>query len=210
MRATILTLLMVALPSLLVAQDAGIEVGGRVIGPDATPLPGQEVVLHRVDLTGGATIAETVSADDGSFSMTAGSSSDTSAVYFVAARHDGELYIGAPFKPGSPGTLEQEIQVGVPGMSASAMLGQAPEGGVAMPATGRPATSRNWLLLVVPLLGVAAVALFMMIPRSSIPEQRALLIRIAELDERAASSAGSDTDGLIAERSELMTRLRSG
>lgn len=190
------------------AQQPDVSAAGRVVGPDGAPLPGQDVVLHRVDAAGGATIAETVSDADGAFTMTAAASADTSAVFFVAARHAGELYIGPPFKPGMPGTMVQQIQVGVPGMSASAMLAQ--DGGTTLPPTGmRPATSRNWLLLLVPLFGVAAVALSIVVPRRRIPEKRSILIRVARLDESAATAQQADRGQLLAERTRLMTQLRT-
>lgn len=209
MRLSLFTLLVMGLMHTgAAAQQADVSAAGRVLGPDGTPLPGQDVVLHRVDAAGGATIAETVSDADGAFSMTAAATADTSAVFFVAARHAGELYIGPPFKPGMPGTMDQQIQVGVPGMSASAMLAQ--DGGTALPPTGtRPVTSRTWLLLLVPLLGVAAVALSVIIPRRRIPEDRALLIRVARLDETAATAPPAHREQLLAERARLMTQLRT-
>lgn len=209
MRLLLIALLMTGLlHTTAAAQLPDVSAAGRVLGPDGTPLPGQDVVLHRVDAAGGATIAETVSGADGTFAMTAAATADTSAVFFVAARHAGELYIGPPFKPGMPGTMDQQIQVGVPGMSASAMLAQ--DGGTTLPPTGpRPVTSRTWLLLLVPLFGVAAVALSILIPRRRIPEDRALLIRVARLDESAAMAPSADREQLLLERAQLMTQLRT-
>lgn len=210
LRLIVVLVIGLALPLAAAAQAPQVAAGGRVLGPDTMPLAGQDVVLHRVDEAGGSTIAEVVTDEAGRFAMSAAAGADTSAVYFVAARHDGELYIGPPFKPGAPGSMDQVIQVGVPGMSASAMLGQA-QGGSVLPQTGgRPATSRTWLLLLVPLLGVAAVAVFMLIPRTSIPQQRRLLIRVAELDERATAAAPAERDELRTARAEIMARLRTG
>jgi hypothetical protein len=75
---------------------------------------------------------------------------------------------------------------------------------------GRPLTNRNWLLLIIPLVGVVAVALYALVPRSRIPPDRALLIRIAELDERMSSAPDAQRESLLEERSRLATRLRSG
>ncbi|MEX0906775.1 MAG: hypothetical protein WD054_00485, partial [Gemmatimonadota bacterium] len=102
-------------PARSAALQAPLTVEGRVIGPDGAPQADQVMMLHRVDRSGGATIAETSSGADGSYVLTAPASTDTSAVYFVAARYDGDLYIGAPFRQGQPDRLAQLIQVGVAG-----------------------------------------------------------------------------------------------
>jgi hypothetical protein len=198
-----------AVPSLRVAaqQPAAQEVivRGHVLGPDEAPLPGHRVVLHRVDAAGGATIAETMSDDGGRFELSAESSADTAAVYFVASRYDGELYIGDMFRP-TPGTTEQTIQVGVAATSATAMMeGQ-------MPIRQPPASgaSRNWLLLGIPLLGIAGVLVYMLIPRDRIPPQRAALIRVAELDERLENALPAQRESLLEQRRQLIEQLRGG
>jgi hypothetical protein len=192
-----------------VGQQGEIMVAGMAVGPDNEPLAGQRVVLHRVDAGGGATIAEAETDPDGSFVMSAPATADTSALYFVAARYEGELYIGPPFRADQASAADQLIQVGVPGMSATALLEDAQGGfGAAMP-SGRPATARNWLLLIIPLVGVAGVALFMLVPRSSIPEDRRLLIQVAELDERMTTAPQAQRETLAAEREQIMARLRA-
>jgi hypothetical protein len=186
------------------AQD--VTVRGRVIGPDTEALGGQRVVLHRVDAAGGATIAEAVSAADGSFELSATVPADTGAVYFVAARYDDELYIGPPFRP-SEGATEQMIQVGVPAMSATAMMAEGQE--PLMPARRRPTESRSWMLLIIPLLGVAGVAAYALMPRNQIPRERTLLIRVAELDERMMTAPPAQKDSLLEERRQLIAQLQA-
>jgi hypothetical protein len=209
-RAVLLAILCaLGLPVLAHAQDAAqtITVRGLVLGPDNRPLADQRVVLHRVDTSGGATIAETQSAADGSFELIAQAEPDTSALLFVAARYDEELYIGPPFRPGDITSLDQQIQVGIPAMSATAMMeqGQGPPMRV-----GRPATARNWMLLLIPLLGVLGVAVYALVPRSSIPEDRARLIRVAELDERLDTAPDAQREAMLQERARLMAELREG
>src|SRR5690606_30584172 len=180
---------------------------GRVIAADGTPLPGQPVVLHRVQGGSGATIAEAAADATGAFTLSVSEQTDTSAIYFVATRHEEELYIGRAFRSGDPSSAEQVIQVGVPGTSASALL----SGGTAAPQPmGRAVTSRNWLLLVIPLFGVAAVAAYTLLARGRMPKDRALLIRVAELDERMTAAPAAQRDSLLAERDRLMTQLRAG
>jgi hypothetical protein len=185
-----------------------ITVRGRVIGPDNAPLADQRVVLHRVDASGGATIAETRSAEDGFFTLSATAEPDTSAVLFVAARYDDELYIGPPFRAGDMTAMDQQIQVGVPSMSATAML----EGGDALPMPRRrpPQGLPTWLLVVIPLLGVVGVAAWALLPRSHVPAERALLIRVAELDERMDSATDAQRAAMRDERRRLIAQLREG
>lgn len=186
-----------------------IMVAGTAVGPDNAPMAAQRVLLHRVDASGGATIAEAETDEDGRFVMSAPASADSAAVYFVAARHEGELYIGPPFRGDQGSATDQLLQIGVPGMSATSLLEEAQGGfGAAMP-TGRPATSRNWLLLIIPLVGVAGVALFMLVPSSRIPDDRRLLIQVAEMDERMTTAPQAQREALLVEREQLMARLRS-
>ena len=189
------------------AQQASGSVPGRIIGPDDAPLAEQSVVLHRVQGARGETVATAVTGADGGFVLEFPLDADGEALYFVATRYAGELYIGAPFRAGEQNPPAQVIQVGIPGTSATAML----EEGTAMPRPiGRPATSRTWLLLVIPLLGVAAVAVYALIPRSRVPPERQLLIRIAELDERISSAPNGQRASLHQERSRLADQLRAG
>ncbi|CAN5688342.1 hypothetical protein BH23GEM9_BH23GEM9_14260 [soil metagenome] len=196
-------MMVLLLPQALHAQD--VTVRGRVIGPDGAPLAEQRVVLHRVDTQGGATIAEALSGADGGFELNAQVIPDTAAVYFVAARYDEELYIGPPFRPLDGSAMDQLIQVGIPAMSATSMLA-----GDELPRqVGRPATNRNWLLLLIPLLGVAAVAVYALLPRKSIPRDRTLLIRVAELDERMETAPPAQRTSLLEERQHIMNQLRA-
>lgn len=188
------------------AQAQELVVRGRVIGPEGAGVAEQRVVLHRVDTGGGATIAEALSGEDGGFELRTPATTDTTGVYFVAARFDGELYIGPPFRPTDEVAAEQIIHVGIPSMSATAML--AEDGAGTIPLGPPPSTSRAWLLLVIPLLGVVGVGVYMMLSRRGIPKQRALLIEVAELDERMAAATAAQRAALQDERHRLMARLR--
>lgn len=193
------------LPTAVAAQQ-DMVIQGRIIGPEGAALPGQPVMLHRVQGGAGATIAEATADSTGRFRLGVAEQTDTTAIYFVATRHEGELYIGRAFRIGEPSAAEQVIQVGVPGTSASALLG----GGVAAAQPmGRAVTNRNWLLLLIPLLGVSAVAVFALLRSARMPQDRALLIRVAELDERMASAPGAQRDTMLEERGRLMAQLRA-
>ena len=182
-----------------------LTVRGVVIGPDAKPVADQVVVLHRVSQGGGETVAQDTSSADGRFVLVAPATEDTAAVYFVAGRFADEMYLVPPFRA-DEGATDQILQVGVPGTSASSLLGSAP--GVAPQAVVRPATSRRWLLFAIPLVAVAAVAIFLLLPGRRISEDRAALIRIAELDERMPLATAAQREQLGTERATLIARLR--
>jgi hypothetical protein len=209
---TVSVLLAVAfttLPSAVAAQQDTLEIRGRVLGPDNSGVAGQRVLLHRVAGMEGANIAETTTSEDGAFVLRAESLGDTVGVYFVATRYEGELYIAPAFRAiDVAGGLTQDLQVGVPGTSATALLEGAGQGAAPI-AMGRPATSRNWLLLIIPLLGVAAMALYALVPRTRMAPDRALLIRIAELDERMMTAPAGQRENLAEERARLVLQLRA-
>lgn len=195
-------------PGALSAQSE-MEVRGRVTGPDNAPIANHRVVLHRVaGEEGGVSMATVSTSETGEFVLRAPTPADTSAVYFAATLYDGELYLGPMFRPQQAGLVSHDIQVGVPGTSANAMF-EAGGQGAAIP-MGRPRTNRNWMLLAIPLLGVAAVAIYALVPRGRIAPERALLIRIAELDERMTRATPAQVQDMKEERSRLVLQLRDG
>jgi hypothetical protein len=202
--ALYLLLLTALLPASLAAQQ--VTVRGQVLGPGAQPMPDLRVVLHRVDATGGATVAETTSAADGGYELGAPASDDSEAVYFVAARYGEELYIGDPFRAEEAGR-PMLLQVGDPANSASALLAEA-EGAPVQ--RGRPATPTSWLLLIVPLLGIAGVAVWYLVPHQKVSPERALFIRVAEIDERMDTAPQGQRESLLHERAQLIEQLRAG
>ncbi len=211
----VLALLLCALALPLRAQEAAdsVVLEGRAVGPSGEPVDGQVVVLHRVAAGSGATVATDTAGPDGRFVLVARDLTPSAdATYFVAARYQGELYIGAPFQPPLPDGVDYTVQVGVPGTSASAMMGggaapaQAP--GVAVEA---PFPYTTWLFLIIPLLVMALAAGYMLTRRRTPATRRRLLVQIAELDEThdAALAAGHVADSTLywAERRALLEQL---
>lgn len=209
-RAALVLVLALLLPlDLLHAQT----LTGRVIGADGKPVKDQAVLLHRVQGNSGATIAQATTEADGRFTIKSDSVSTPDAVFFLATRWEGELYIGEAFR--APfATAEQVLQVGVPGTSASALLGDGTQGGPRAPAAtmppgstgGAPATGSKWLLFAVPaiaLLGVAAY--FALRSRVAISPRRRLLRQIAELDLEQGSAPDA---AYHVRRAELLEELR--
>jgi hypothetical protein len=189
------------------ASGQEIVVRGVVIGPDGSPLAIDRVVLHRVDSSGGATVAQAATGADGRFVLNAPAARDTAGVYFVAARYQEELYIGQPFRPAMQGTPDQVLQVGVAANSASALLANAEAGA---PAVRRARRSRNAFLFIVPLVIAAAAVFYLIVPRRRIAPRRAMLIRLAEIDERLPDAPQGQRDSLRDERTRLVDQLRAG
>lgn len=198
----------------LPAQETdSIRVTGRVIDAAGAPVAGHEVLLHRVADGAGATIAVDTTDDDGAFTLAAGGLTPaTEAAHFVAARYEGELYIGAPFRSAVPEGAGYTVQVGVPGTSASALLGNGQtrsSSGVAV--ESEPFPYRMWLLLIIPLLVVALAAGYMLTRQRGPLRRRRTLLAIAELDEahENALTAGHVPDSTLywAERRELLEQL---
>ena len=194
-----------------------VTLPGRVVGPSGETLPGQVVVLHRVANMAGATVATDTTDADGRFllvSQDSAAASGPASTYFVAARYEGELYIGAPFQPPLPDGIEYTVQVGVPGTSASALMGSNTGGpATSMPASGssEPFPYARWLFLVIPLLIVALVGGYMLTRRRTPETRRRVLAEIAELDETHDTelAAGHIDDSTLywAERRALLEQL---
>jgi len=191
-----------------------LSLPGKVIGPAGEALAGQVVVLHRVANMAGATVATDTTDADGRFLLVSQDTADVpGATYFVASRYRGELYIGAPFQPPLPDGVDYTVQVGVPGTSASALLGAASEPAArpTLPGGSEPFPYARWLFLVIPLLVVALVAGYMLTRQRTPETRRRLLAQVAELDEThdAELAAGNVQDSTLywAERRALLEQL---
>lgn len=212
-RALLWSVLLLLAAGTLAAQAPLVR--GRVLGPEGEPLRDTRVVLHRVVGVGGATIAEAQSDAAGRFTIEADSAPSAEAVYFLAARYDGELYIGDAFR--APFTApEYLLRVGIPGTSASALIGEG-EGAMPPPGTpvrmpgSAPATNTRWLLFAIPAIALLGVlAYFLLRRRSHVPERRRLLAEIAELDlEHADSNDAAALRAYHERRAVLIMQVRA-
>ena|SRR5690349_2723552 len=179
----------------LMAQTTPVR--GRVVGPDGAPLPGQGVVLHRVDASTGVTVATGVSDSNGSFQLdvpVADASGD--GVFFLAARYsDGELYLGDAFRAPFDTAAQHVVRVGVAETSARNLVtgGEPPQ--------EDPAA---WLLYALPLAAIVGFAGVHAMRTGRIPARRRTLAEIARLDEE---NAASNDAAYRARRAELLARL---
>ncbi|HEX6991602.1 MAG TPA: hypothetical protein VF151_06945 [Gemmatimonadales bacterium] len=95
MRRALLALLIAAAPATLRAQVQGVAAAGQVVrGPDAAPLAGTTVVLHRIgrDAQGPIDSSRTDAAGRFRFRFPA----DTTSLYIVTARFQGIEYFSNP------------------------------------------------------------------------------------------------------------------
>jgi len=192
---------------------------GSVLDPAGKPVPGQRLTLHRVDAGGGAMVDSATSDAQGRFTVRVPAERDTGAVFFVATRWQGQLYIGTPFKPPVLASADYTVVVGVNpvnmGPTAGASADAAPMGatGGAGGAAAQPADSSvttRWFLAVIlalVALGAIAYALLGAARERARERRRELLARIAALDERAQAAGGDEAARLQRERAELLAEL---
>ena len=154
---------------------------GRALDGGDRPVAGLEVMLHRVTADGGATIARDTTQADGRFTLAAAGDADD-PVYFVAARHEGQLQIGPMLRAPFPET------------GYVLRIGGGP--------VGPPARDSRKAALVVGILAVLGLACAWLVRP---PARRRLLLRLAEIEEaRAAGDPAADAR----ERGRILTQLR--
>jgi hypothetical protein len=191
--------------------SAGGQPGGRVlrgvtIGPDGAPAPGVPIALHRVTETGGALVQDVITDEAGRFAITADDEADD-ALYFVAARYEGGLYIGPTFRPPFPEDSEYVVQVGVEETSAARMArGVSPDQVFVRP----PASPWRWGIAFGVLVTLIVVGIILLLRMRGPEPRRRILISIAELDEdHAAGETASEEHDYLSRREELVERLRA-
>ena len=178
-------LFVVAGGSALHAQNT---IRGRVHDEKGGPVPKIEVLLHRVTVaSGGGTVAADTSDANGGFTLVAPPETDSAAIFFVAVREGGELFMGEMMRLPFPDTLEYLIEAG--------------DDPVRMAEPVPPEDRRAGLFVI---LGgavlVAGVLLFAF--RRRVPKYRRLLVELANLDDQDKSP------GAERRRKHLYERLK--
>jgi hypothetical protein len=182
------------------------RVHGVVIGPDGKPLSGQAVVIHRVNGSSGITVATDTSDSAGNYEMEVrDAAAAPDAVYFLAARYKGELYIGDAFKVPFD-TASRTVQVGTAATSARALIAGANAEQALPPAEPPPPDPTRWLIWVLPILAIAALGVMMLAGGARMPARRRTLIEIAKLDEAHAADPAA-TQEYRERRDRLVAQL---
>ena len=187
-------LALIALVAPVASQNKAV-LRGRVLAA-GQPVPNQPVALHRVTNEGeGFTLDNGVTDKEGRFELEI-DSLGLPGVLFAAARYQNQLYIGQTFR--SVPTSEYVLPVG-PGATPIDLDNPPPPDepvGPDNPAAG----------LAVIAVGVVLMSLiFGFALRQRIPPERRLLVEIAELDNRNATTPLAKYEE---QRAELVRRLR--
>lgn len=172
---------------------------GRVLDPAEQPVAGIEVFLHRVTEQGAGIVATDTTDAEGAFALSAQADS-SEAIFFVAARYEGQLNIGMMLRSPFP-QLEYVLRVGVNPVAVD------PNAGVTTPAAAESDDRRAITLIVMGAL--LAFAAFAMYRAAQPPTSRRLLLRLAELEESRDESGRLSPDGET-ERGRILARLRFG
>lgn len=182
-----------ALLVLLVSGEASAQntLRGRVIDGNNSPVPNIEVLLHRVTTSSGARVDTDTSDAMGAFTLTAPADGDTSAIYFVAIREGGELFMGEMQRLPFPDTLEYIVEATDP----------VNLGAPSAPMPPAPADRRAGLFVVFGGVLLLAGILFLVLRRRP-PEHRRLLVQLAQLPEDDQSEA------VARRRRQLYARLK--
>jgi hypothetical protein len=185
---------------------------GQVIDARAEALAGIEVVLHRVTDAGGASIAWDTTDAAGGFALRAPAAGAAEALYFVAARWEGDLYIAEPFTSSAAADSVIVLQVGVPGTAA---MSASPGESATTPGTPvrvrAPVSWRRWGIALVVGLALMGFVIHLALKRGAPPERNRLLLRVAVLEEEleAARESQEEAADLEREYAEAVARLRA-
>ena len=209
-----LTAAALAAPAAATAQ----EIAGVAVDAAGQPLAEVPVALHRVGGGGGASVAAATTDADGRFRFTI--EALDSAVYFVAMRHDGRMYIGPPARGGAErvsGYVLRAAPEAEAGAVASALSGEAggplppdhpPLGAAQGPGPGAPGGDTGAAWLVVVLAVVVAAVFVTTAPGYRRRRRREMVMELARIENRLAA-AGPETDSAadLRRRDALRERL---
>ncbi|MGQ0561678.1 MAG: hypothetical protein ACT443_07380 [Gemmatimonadota bacterium] len=185
-------------PAALQAQQ---HISGRVIDAQSRPVTRIEVLLHAVTETTGTDVDTDTTDAKGVFRVDA-AAANPNAVYFVAVRYNGELFMGDLLRPPFPADQEYVVQVGVDPVDMRPQVAMPP------PVPSRTRTER--VAGVVVILAAAAIigALIWIGLRRRPLARRRWLVELARLEEELA--AGAHANGALERRrAELRERLLS-
>ena len=154
----------------LAAQNT---IRGRALDDKNQPLGGLLVLLHRVTTAGGGTVDTDTTDATGAFQLIAPPETDSSAVFFVAANQNGEMYMGDMQRLPFPDTLEYVIALSEP---------------VRIPDPVPPEDERAGLFVIIAGAALVGAVLFFA-SRRRVPQHRRLLVELANLDDADTSAA---------------------
>lgn len=172
------------------APAAASALTGTVVDSTGRPVAGLELTLHRVSGQSGAPVAHDTSDAQGGFRLAVPAESEPDAIFFVATRYDGELYVGPTFKAPYPAGQPYTLTVGVNPIRAEALQAQ-PGSPAPVPEAARAEDRRAGRLFFAVLLALAALAALGIAGvrwrRDRLERRRrGFVLEVAALDERYA------------------------
>ncbi len=183
---------------------------GHVVDAQGQPVPSLTVSLHRVTKAGGAVTTQALSGRKGEFAFQIAKQNPADdAVFFVATRYLGQLYLGQPFRAPVPTSGDYTILAGPGGVTAAGVL----QGTVTPKVEKPPATlsTRSVVLLLgitFGTLAMLAAAFAGKAPERARKQRRGVLLQLARLDAENASTPSPEAD-VVQLRSDLFRRLQS-
>ena len=147
---------------------------GRALDDQDKPMAGLLVLLHRVTTTGGGGFVDTDTTDaQGAFELVAPPETDSSAIFFVAANQNGEMFMGDMQRLPFPDSMEYVIAMSEPVRVAEPIA---------------PEDERAGLFVIIGGAVLVAGVLFFALRRRA-PQHRRLLVELANLDDDDKSAA---------------------
>lgn len=183
----------------LAGTGAAQGITGRAVDAAGSPLPNVPIALHRVGGGSGATVATGVTDADGRFRFSV--EAPDSAVYFVAMRHDDQMYIGPPARAGAERVSDYVVRAdegSEVGAITSALSGGGARPGAPASRTDQPGSEGGAgaaAIALVTVLALAVAAVFVTTaPDYRRRQRRGLLIELARIENRLAEADRAEAD----------------
>lgn len=196
-----LLFLLLATPA--AAQDR-VTIRGRVADASDNPIAAAVVLLHAIGDDSGREVTRDTADDNGAFELAF--AIEEGALYFVATRVEGNIFMSEPFRDEPPGELVLRAGAGVEPLQLDGMT----PGAATQPVVAERGSETGRALVWVLVIGAAVAGLVAWVVargRRRAPRARELLLELARLDEAHAASAGQPDATYRARRDELRGRL---
>ena len=181
--------------------NAQQKIGGRVVDPQDKPVANLEVMLHAVTEEMGGDVDTDTTDADGAFELSA-AVVDPTAVYFVAAVYNGQLFMGELMRAPFPAAQPYLVRVGVNPVE----IAPPPEAPVVTPEEQQRDRTAGIAVILATLAIIAALASIVLGRRA--PAQRRWLVELARLEDELATNTNPDA-ALQKRRTELRDRLKA-
>lgn len=174
------------------APAAASTLSGTAVDTAGKPVAGVELTLHRVTGQSGAPVARDTSDAQGRFQLGIPAERDPDAIFFVATRYNGDLFIGQTFKAPYPAGQSYTLTIGVNPIRPEAFQPQPGAAAAApVPEGARDDDQRAGRLFLAAILALAALGALGFAGarwrRERVERRRrGLVLEVAALDERYA------------------------